>query len=164
MNINIIIIAAITASSIIVFPLNCLAGRPVFHEFSFGELTQQADVVAIVTKAKPFNISDRSSGCEKLSWRFKVKTVLKQGQQPIKGKILQIQHNSTAFRDCTFRLSNPSGASFGVYRYQPSQPIQSIINSPESIIFLTEYNGKLELVADQALEAIGKRQELQTNK
>jgi hypothetical protein len=117
-NINIIITAAISVSSIILLPLNCLAGRPVISEFS----------------------------------------------EPLKGKILQVQHNSTTFLDCTYRLSSPSGASFPANRYQPSQPIQTIINSPESIIFLIERKGQLELVADGALEAIGKRRELQSIK
>lgn len=153
----------ILANILMVLPSIALAGRPVFHDFSLAEMAQKSDLILVVTKARPFDISDKSSGCEKNSWRIKVKKSLKQDSRQIEGKTLQVQHSVTSFHDCTYRREDltSSGVSFSADRYQPSKSTKAIIDSSEFIIFLAERQGKLELFADNSFEAIGKRQELQ---
>ena len=141
------------------FPTSCFAGRPVIQTVSFGELVEKAESIAIVTKASLFNFKDNRSGCDKLSWRVKVKTVLKQGSQQLPTSSLKVHHNITSFQDCTIRQSNPSGVSFGSRSYQPSDP-EIVKKDNEFIVFLTAHNGQFELIIDNAVESVDKHQEL----
>jgi hypothetical protein len=157
MKISIGMIAA--AAIFLGFPSQSLAGRPVFQSLSLKELVDKSDVVAIVTKAKPFNISEDLSGCKKLIWQVKVKTVLKSGLQNIQGNVLRIHHNISQFKDCSFRQVNTSGASFPAIVYQSSNP-ETIANSSEFIVFLKARDRQFELVGDRTFESIDQRQEL----
>ncbi len=133
----------------------CFAGASEV-DISLKELAEDADIVAIVTRAKPFEIVDSRSGCDKMMWQLKVKTVLKQGSQNLHGTVVKVHHNVLGFDDCTARQAGKS-VYWRVIVYQPSNPA-TIKKDREFIIFLKSYGIEFELYAINAFESISKRQ------
>ena len=175
-------IILLTITFVFSLPLYCSAGRPVYKEISLVELTQAAQIVAIVTKATPFEITARGKyDCDQLSWRLKVKEILKSlpevigvpqnpdtiAPQDLKnlakpGATIEVNYNVTSLKDCIFREGwKTTGASFLAIRYLPSDP-QTVAKHNEIIVFLVVRDGRFQLVADAAFETIGKRKELES--
>ena len=147
-----------------VLSFHCFAGRPVFHDISLAELTQDSQVIAVVAKATPFKKDTKGKyECDRENWQLNVKELLK-GDPAINagiGSRLDVLSNVTSLKDCIFRKGGKTtGVSFSTTRYQSSDP-KVILMSDEFIVFLVVKNGLFELVADNAVETILRKSELE---
>ncbi len=154
-------ILAVVALSL---PLCCIAGRPVFNDLSLDLLARSADIVAVVSKSQPFEETTKDKfGCDWVRWHLTVKDVLKKQRPdyPEAGSPLVVLANTTSVQDCTLREGwRTAGASFSASRYSPSDP--TAITKQQFIVFLVMKNGVLELVSDNAFEAINRKGDVES--
>jgi hypothetical protein len=145
-------------------PFCCSAGRPVFHELSLEDLVRSASVVAVVSKAQPFEKTTKDKlGCDRVQWHLTVVDILKthrQGYPEVRSN-LEVLSNVTSVRDCTLRDGwKTTGASFAASRYKPSDP--TAITTQQFIIFIAMKDGVLELLSDNAFESINRKTDVES--
>lgn len=153
--------------SLVAFALSvsccCFAGRPAFTDLSLEYLARSADIVVVVSKSGPFEETSKDKlGCAHVQWHLTVKNVLKSQRPdyPEVGSTLSVLVNMTGVTDCTLREGwKTSGASFPAFRYHPSDP--TAITQSQFIVFLVVKDGALELVSDNAFEAINRKSDVE---
>jgi hypothetical protein len=154
----------IFAVVVLCVPFCCSAGRPVFRDLSLADLVRSADVVAVVSRAQPFEKTTKDKlGCDRVQWHLTVIGILKTQRQdyPEARSHLEVLSNVTSVQDCTLREGwKTTGASFAASRYRPSDP--TAITTKQFIVFLVVKNGVLELLADNAFESINRKSDVES--
>jgi hypothetical protein len=130
---------------------------------SLEDLVRSADVVAVVSKAQPFEKTTKDKmGCDREEWHLTVVGVLKTQRQgyPEVRSHLTVLSNVTSVQDCTLRERwKTTGESFRASRYRPSDPMAT--TTKHFIVFLVLKNGVLELRADNAFESINRKSDVE---
>jgi hypothetical protein len=156
---------ALAVAALTVTP-SALAGRPVYTTYTLEQLTQAADVIAVVSQLPLHERTARDAlGCQRVLWRLQVHGVLKQRPAPAGRHALapasevEALVNPTSVRDCTLRGGGQtSGASFKAQRYTPSyEPLGA---SHKFLVFLSVQDETLQLAADQGWESVQRTQDV----
>lgn len=137
------------------------AGRPVYHDLSLAQLTQDSHLIAEVSKVEESTV-DVHYGCKSQRWRLSVVEVLK--PDPMTGaasrSTLEVHSSPTSIADCLLRSTvSSSGASFSANRYAPSD--KAAFKQERFIVFLRRGHHGLELTSDSAFESLKKKPEIQ---